>query len=157
MHVSNGKIGMLTGLMWLTCWHVPVFGCYQCPIKTCYPVNVSAIYFTILVFAFALMKSNLLALRAERALPVLVTRGPRAVACAAGVCPARPAAAEGWCPPSGCYPQSSRMSVVCTSSPSRSPQSGSQRRLSPGHTEGALLRIWGSFSKLCIVRCTLRT
>lgn len=100
--------------------------------KTHYPLNISVIYFPILVLAFALMKSNLLPFRSELALPILATRGPRAMACEAGVCPARPAAVEGSRPPSGCYPRSSRTSVVCTSSPSRSPRSESQRRLSPG-------------------------
>lgn len=104
--------------------------------KTRYPFNFSAIYFLISVLAFAPMKSDLLPVRLERALPVLASRGPRVVTCAACVCPARPAAVEDSRPPSGCYPQWSRTSVVCTSSPSRSPRSGSQRSLSPGQTEG---------------------
>lgn len=47
------------------------------------------------------------------------------------VCPARPAAEEGWCPSSGCYPRWSRSSAGYISSPSPIPQSESWRSLSP--------------------------
>lgn len=111
-----------------------------------------------LLLAFAPMKPDLFPVRLERALPVLASRGPRAATCAACVCPARPAAVEGWRPPSGCCPQWPRTSVVCISSPSRSPRSESQRRLSPGHTEGgAVENLRERFNNFCLACCTLRT
>lgn len=88
------------------------------------------------------MKADPLPVTPVCSLHTFASRGPRAVVtCAAGVYPARPAAAEGSCPPSGCYLQCSRTSVVCTSSLSPSPRSESQRRPSPRHTEGAPLRV----------------